>query len=424
MNKDAIKKQISIDREKCIDFLTSLIKVPSQDLKPTYAQELVRAKLRELGFSIDSFPCYVDEIKDLPDFCTYPGNLKSPDYIENVVGLRTPPVEEAKSFLIHAHIDTACVNDATKDTVPEIKDGRIYGLGAADDKGGIAIMLMAAEAVLNTIGDLKGKLTLMSTIGKRGAVGTLTAFMKGYSADGAVYLHPAETGHGFREIKNYSMGTLDFKIKIKGKPGVYRDEIDKSEINAVNKGAEVIKALSDWDDQRRDRLKFAEGTFSGLPNTKVNIINAFSGDLLREDPLSFEIQCRMYFGLGETVDSVLKELETYLHKYFADDEWLSVNEPQIEKGELRANPVYIEKESELIRSVTENIATVKERDDFIYQYHGASDIRMPIIYGNTPTIGIGPLCGGLKPDEREWMDIDDYIDGIKILAGLIIDWCL
>lgn len=425
MDKCALKQKVfaNIDRDLCIDFLSSLIKVPSENLKPTYAQELVRAKMREMGFAIDSFPCYVDEIKDIPDFCTYPGNLISPDSIENLVGVKDAPAD-AKSFLVHAHIDTQPANEGTPDTVPEIKDGRIYGLGAADDKGGVAIMLMAAEAVLKEVQDLKGKLILMSTIGKRGAVGTLTAFMKGYRADGAVYLHPAETGHGFREIKNYSMGTVDFKVKVKGKPGVYRDEIDKSEINAVCKGGDVVKAIYAWDDERRARLKFAEGSFSGLPNTKVNVLSACSGDLLREDPLSYEIGCRMYFGLGETVDSVLEELRGFFKTYFAEDAWLSENQPEVIKGDLRANPVYIDKDTELIKSVTSNIAQVKQDDNFIYQYHGASDIRMPITYGKTPTIGIGPLCGGLKPEEKEWMDLEDYIDGIKILAGLIIDWCL
>ena len=426
MDKSALKKKIfdSIDESACIDFLCSLIKVPSMNLEATYAQELVRAKMKELGFGIDSFPCYVDEIKDVPDFCPYPGNLISPASIENVVGVMEPAAEGGRSFLVHAHIDTQGTNEGTPDTVPEVKDGRVYGLGAADDKGGVAIMLLAAEAVLKNVEELKGKLTLMSTIGKRGAVGTLTAFKKGYRADGAVYLHPAETGHGFREIKNYSMGTIDFKVLVKGKPGVYRDEIDKSEINAVHKGLEVVKAIDAWDDERRTRLKFAEGSFSGLPNTKVNVINAFSGDLLREDPLSFEIGCRMYFGLGENLDGVLDELRGFFKTYFAEDAWLSANPPEVVKGDLRANPVYIDKDSELIRSVTDNIAFVQGDVDFIYQYHGASDIRMPITYGKTPTIGIGPLCGGLKPEEREWMDLKDYIDGIKVLAGLIVDWCL
>lgn len=50
---------------------------------------------------------------------------------------------------------------------------------------------------------------------------------------------------------------------------------------------------------------------------------------------------------------------------------------------------------------------------------------MPIIYGKTPTVGTGALCGGLKPGvEEEWIDLDDYIDGIKVIIGVIIDWCL
>ena len=82
-------------------------------------------------------------------------------------------------------------------------------------------------------------------------------------------------------------------------------------------------------------------------------------------------------------------------------------------------------DEKIIRLLEKNITEVKGFDDFIYQYHGASDIRMPIIYGNTPTVGIGTLCGGLRAGiEKEWVDIEDFIAGIKVVSGLILDWCL
>ncbi|MEG1662000.1 MAG: hypothetical protein RR332_05725, partial [Clostridiales bacterium] len=63
--------------------------------------------------------------------------------------------------------------------------------------------------------------------------------------------------------------------------------------------------------------------------------------------------------------------------------------------------------------------------DFIYHYHGSSDIRLPNIYGATPSLGIGPCCGGRDEFKtKEWLSRADYIDGIKIAASMIIDWCL
>lgn len=426
MDKERIKKEITeqINEKEALELLTSLVQTPSENCRPTEAQQIVRRKLEEMNFRIETFPCAVDEIKDLPDFCLYEGNLESSEDIWNIVA-NSQEEETEHSFLIHAHIDTSARSEVMPDFQVEIKDGKIYGLGVADDKGGVAMMLYAAQIVWNKVPELKNKLILMSTIGKRGAVGTLTAFSRGYHADAAIYLHPAETGHGFREIKNYSMGTLDFNMEIEGKPGIFRDEIDDSEISAVTEAAKIIPILQQWEKERRASHFFQEDTFSGLPNTKLNIMYAKSSRLLREDVLQFDIGCRVCFGLGETVEEVFDEIREYIRIHTADDPWLQEHPPKYTYGEIKATPAYVSRDSRLIRTLEKNITEVKQFNDFIYQYHGSSDIRMPIVYGGTPTVGIGPLCGGLSENNgKEWMSIEDYLDGIRIVANMIVDWCV
>ena len=67
-------------------------------------------------------------------------------------------------------------------------------------------MLEAVRTALHFRPDLGYDLTVMSILGKRGgAFGTLSALTKGYTANSTLYIHPAETGHGFREIKNISL---------------------------------------------------------------------------------------------------------------------------------------------------------------------------------------------------------------------------
>lgn len=419
--KEKTLSRIDRERDQSLAFLLSLLKVPSRNGQPTYAQELVKMKLEQMGFQMDVFPCEVDSIREEPDFDTFPLNLEYHPEIENVVGMREGQDPSSGSFLIHAHIDTLCPD---RDPPICVKDGRVYGLGSADDKSGVAMMLLAAQAVLRECGDLKGKLILMSTIGKRGAVGTLTAFRRGYHADRAIYFHPAETGHGFHEIKNYSMGVMDFNITVAGKAGVFRNEIDDSEVNAAEKGALVMQAVRSWDRKRRCEHFFTEGSYAGLPDSKVNILDAWADHLTREEPEQFHLKCSMYFGLGESVEFVLTELKAYLDEALSADSWLSAHPPTVELGEQRATPVSVSRDTDLVRDAEKNIAAVTGDDHFIYQYHGSSDIRMPIVYGNTPTIGLGPLCGGLNGgDEPEWIDIEDFYNGIKIAASMIIDFC-
>lgn len=430
MDKELLKKQIykSIDEKYAVSFLASLVRLPSQNFEPTYAQELVISQLGKMKFDVDVFPCETESIAGLPDFCGFPGNEKYLPLVQNVVGVKNGTAEgRGNALMLHAHIDTADPCPVTPDTRTEIKDGRLYGLGVADDKCGVAMMLLATESVLKYAPELKGRLTLMSTIGKRGAVGTLTACRRGYGGDGAVYLHPAETGHGLREIKSYSMGVVEIKVKVTGRQGRFHDEIDDSEVNAIEKGCQVIQAVRAWDKKRRSEHKFTceDGSFAGLPSTKADIIGCSFSDRVMEDVLNFEFTVQVNFGTDESYETVMEELRDWFKASFSEDEWLSENPPVLSLGARKASPVRMGRDEKIIQLLEKNITQVKGFDDFIYQYHGASDIRMPILYGSTPTVGIGTLCGGLRAGvEREWVDIEDYLAGIKVLAGLIVDWCL
>ncbi|MDP6618990.1 MAG: hypothetical protein QGG90_06105, partial [Nitrospinota bacterium] len=51
-----------------------------------------------------------------------------------------------------------------------------------------------------------------------------------------------------------------------------------------------------------------------------------------------------------------------------------------------------------------------------------SDMRVPSLYGDMPTINIGPLGGGgHTPDE--WVDVESYVDTVKMFAVLLVRWC-
>ena len=57
--------------------------------------------------------------------------------------------------------------------------------------------------------------------------------------------------------------------------------------------------------------------------------------------------------------------------------------------------------------------------------HTDSDIRYPLLYNHIPTVGLGPLAGSLTQTGKhdEWVNIDESVMTIKVLAGIILDWC-
>ena len=412
---EKIKDYIEGHRDEMIGFLKELIESPSSDGKDTKAQEVVRRRLEELGFATDVFRID-DRARECPDYCEPDIEYAAGAY--NVVGTKKGRSE--RSLMLFGHIDTESEDYFGSFEDPYLaqeKDGKIYGLGAADDKGGIAMMLEALKAAGEIAGEPDYDLTVLSILGKHGgAFGTLSAMMKGYSGKDSIYIHPAETGHGFQEIKNISLGTLDMKLTVNGKPGILHDDLSEG-VNANLIMAEAIKILEAYNKRKRKERVFDFGSFKGQPSFILNIGSVISdgayGTVCEKAECLF--RCRFFFPL--TGDEVFSEIQTLLEDEL-DADWV------LEKGQRRAEPAMVANEDGFVRFIESSIEEVEGKQEFIHQYHGGSDIRFPILYGGSRCVGIGPYCQLPKQGSgaREWIDVGDYLKGIAILTTILLKY--
>jgi acetylornithine deacetylase len=124
---------------------------------------------------------------------------------------------EGPTLLFNAHLDTVPAGRLEAWTTDpfggELRDGRIYGRGASDDKGGVAAMAAAAIAVARTA-RLRGRLRLLFVVGEEtGHVGARAALARGLRADLAVvgeWSGAARIGIGYR-------GALHLAIETRGR---------------------------------------------------------------------------------------------------------------------------------------------------------------------------------------------------------------
>ena len=155
------KNQAQVARE-IIEYLRSLIAIPTQAVPGENYDKIanyVGEKLGRVGFETAMY--------DAPD-----------DYMKtsgrDLLGLEGPRTNLVATLRrgggptlhLNAHSDTVPVTpegwtvDPFKGT---IKDGRVYGRGACDDKGELAAMVYAAEAVVQSGVELDGGLILTAT---------------------------------------------------------------------------------------------------------------------------------------------------------------------------------------------------------------------------------------------------------------------
>ncbi|MDX6438210.1 MAG: acetylornithine deacetylase, partial [Gaiellaceae bacterium] len=100
-----------------------------------------------------------------------------------------------RSLVINGHIDVVSAGEETRWASPpfaaEVRDGRIYGRGACDMKGGVGAALFALEALHAAGVELQGDVIFETVPDEETcAMGTMAAIARGYRADAGLVPEP------------------------------------------------------------------------------------------------------------------------------------------------------------------------------------------------------------------------------------------
>jgi acetylornithine deacetylase/succinyl-diaminopimelate desuccinylase-like protein len=137
MDTNALRTKISDDMPRTIDELSRLVSIPSIGF-PGYDPAKVRASAELTRDLLAASGASGSRLIELGD--GHPA-----------VFAEIPGPEGAPTVLLYAHHDVQPEGDpeawTTGPFAPEIRDGRLYGRGAADDKAGIAVHAAALRAL-------------------------------------------------------------------------------------------------------------------------------------------------------------------------------------------------------------------------------------------------------------------------------------
>jgi len=129
------------------------------------------------------------------------------------------------SLILCGHIDVVPAGDFSRWDVPPfegvIKQGKIFGRGASDQKGGVAAMLMALAVVKDFEDDLSSKITVASVSDEeaKGPGGVLWLLQnKKLSGNACLITEPTGYLNSEYSIVGGERGTFWLKIKAHGKP--------------------------------------------------------------------------------------------------------------------------------------------------------------------------------------------------------------
>ena len=145
------------------------------------------------------------------------------------------------------------------------------------------------------------------------------------------------------------------------------------------------------------------------------------GEWIYQVPLKCEMKGFITFPPDENIKDVASMIEYYVKKTSESDPWLKDNPPEVE-GIQRFRGAMIDPGQPIVNIAKDCISRILGTEPQIAVQPAASDVRIPIIYGKIPTIIVGPRGVGAH-SPNEWVDVDSYLQLIKITALTIMKWC-
>ena len=329
-----------VDTRELIDLASALIRIPSFKTEETPVALFLETFFRERGYHVD-----LQEIE--------PGRLQTIATLRGTGG--------GASLMLNGHTDiNALTMRWTRDPwIPTLEGDRLYGHGVQNMKGGLASIIMTAEAVRRSGVRLRGDLVVACVAGEtQGGEGTHYLMESGLRTDAAVVAEPFGADH----LVTVHSGIVHMAIHTYGVTG----HIGRLEgtVNAVQKMTAVIDSLQ--------RVQFRHAPRPDLPAfPRLNVGSILGGrgrDYVLVEPPYVPDLCTIlvdvHFLPGMTVDEIVADVRRALDPLAARDPELryeiEIPPPAYFKGRRRLvmDPLDVPIDAPIVQAVARSYRTV------------------------------------------------------------------
>ncbi len=434
--REKVFKFIDDHASETVDFLKDIVSINSvnsgldTEIKEVDVQNYIETALTKMGLAVDKFSA--DEKGVRPNICAV---LKGSG--------------QGKGLVLNGHVDTVLVAEPDRWHTDPFKateiDGRIFGRGVCDMKGGVTAAIMAVNAIKQCGIEPKGDVILQIVAGEEscegGTIGTAACVKRGYKAPFAVVCEPTNN-----ELHNTTASLLCFELIIKGKSAhiCCRNQVMFPQnkglasggtvgVDALEKALPFIEFFYRLEKEWNHRWKQSGVGTGGTPTHDRQGVGAFninpsfveSGSYIAAVPETIKITYAVWHPAEIGAEAIMKEIRERVAALASTDDWLIANPPNINGPMGQLWPGFVtDEDSEPVRMFKESFKKALGRDCVVSGFRAVCDGTYLDELG-VPSIVCGP--GGIDDGvhgDNESLKISELMESVKIYASFILDWCL
>jgi acetylornithine deacetylase ArgE len=320
---------------------------------------------------------------------------------ENIVARYDSPGSHP-TLMFEAHQDTVPVDNMTIDPFGgTIEDGRLYGRGACDIKGGMTSMLAAFARLVRERPAGACNLVMACTVDEEHTSLGVQHLVRRFRADAAVVAEPTRL-----QIVHTHKGAVRWYLETTGR-SCHSSRPEQGE-NAIYHMARVLPAVESFAGQLRSGRS---DPLLGPPTLSVGVIEGGTSVNTVPDRCRISIDRRLI--PGEDPDAAPAELLAWLQKHVPADVPYTVSKPL-----LRAPALSAAGSEDLINRLGRAIDAVT----------GSHTVE-PVPYGTDastlaeagiPSVVFGPGDIALAHTCDEWVPLDEVQQASEILFRLVV----
>jgi acetylornithine deacetylase len=419
MDTSVVVEAVDGERKSMLALLQDLVRIPSLGGLPDEVaiQRRMMDLLSGFGLEMDAWELPLLELVAAPDF---PGVEVERTHALGLVA-RLPGTGGGPTLMFNGHVDVVPPGDLAAWTEHDpfsgtIADGRLFGRGACDMKGGLVAAVWAVRALQRAEVRLAGDVLLASVVGEEdGGLGSYGLLRRGWTADACVI--PEPTG---LDIVPATAGALTFRLRIRGR-ATHASRRAEGE-SALEHFWPVWQRLQTLEHERNAQVDPLFGRWAIPYALSIGVVR--SGDWASSVPDLLVAEGRLGVAVDEATAHARAQFEAALADVSETDGWFVEHPVEVEwwggqfaSGRLPVGSNLVER----VRSAHRAAGGAREPEVWGAPY--GSDLRLLSGIGSIPTVHYGPGDAGLAHGPNEFVPLDEVQTTARTLALLALEFC-